>query len=324
MKRSLAMFLILVALLLMGLAPPEPAVRPEQIVPDWQAWYYKDYKDLTKDCAYYRNPANAIGPALQRFDAAIDFNWGTGGPSDAVGKDNFLACWEVQQTFARGCYRFHTYTDDGVRLFINNQRILDHWTPQPPTEHTVDVIVPGDSIEYLLRVDYFERTDQALARVWWESLSRRDLDRPECQDYPNWKGEYFRTYFYDPTNPDAGRPSGGPVFTRDDINQSNPDDPGLDFDWGLGSPGVGLSHDHFAVRWTRTLDFAGGYYRFYTRTDDGVRLWVDGTRLINHWHPQSTTTHYADVYLKAGSHTVRLEYFETVGIAQAKLWWEAW
>lgn len=320
MKRPFALFLILMALLLMGLVPPEPAgpqAQPEQLVPDWQAWYYNGYSEdeMERDCAYYRDPRRGIAPDLQRYEAAIDFDWGSdGSPGEDVDADEFLACWEVSQSFAPGTYRFHTYTDDGVRLFINNILVLDHWERQAPREWPVDVIIPGDSQEYLLRVDYFEWKGQALARVWWENLD----------EYPHWKGEYFRAYLYDPDDSEAGRPSGGPVFTRDDWNQNNPDDPGLDFYWGLGAPGIGLSHDHFAARWTRTLDFAGGYYRFYTQTDDGVRLWVDDVRLINEWHDQSGVTHYADTYLSAGPHTIRMEYFEMAGIAQAKLWWEAW
>ena len=111
-------------------------------------------------------------------------------------------------------------------------------------------------------------------------------------------------------------------------------DRAIDFNWGLGRPAPDLSYDHFSVRWTRTIEFAGGWYRFRTETDDGVRLFIDAPRdlttgryqnpIIDAWNVQPLTQHYADVYLSPGPHTVVMEYFEFVGTAQAKLTWERW
>ena len=63
--------------------------------------------------------------------------------------------------------------------------------------------------------------------------------------------------------------SGTPTAYRDDQE--------VDFDWRRGKPIAGVPVDNFSVRWTRTLSFAPGPYRFFTMTDDGVRLYIDGT-----------------------------------------------
>ena len=41
--------------------------------------------------------------------------------------------------------------------------------------------------------------------------------------------------------------------------------------------------DSFSARWTASLPFAGGAAKFTTYTDDGVRVFVDGKRIINNW-----------------------------------------
>jgi PKD repeat protein len=119
-----------------------------------------------------------------------------------------------------------------------------------------------------------------------------------------WRADYFN-------NPDL---QGAPVLVRDDRQ--------ISFDWGLGSPAPELPVDNFSVRWTRTLNFQAGVYRFYARTDDGVRLWVDGALIINRWQEQSPTTHTADIYLADGPHSIRMEYYERAMGAVAMLSWE--
>jgi hypothetical protein len=52
--------------------------------------------------------------------------------------------------------------------------------------------------------------------------------------------------------------------------------------------------------------------------DDGIRVFVDGTLVVDGWKYQSPTTYSADVPLTEGPHTVVVEYFEFVGGAVAK------
>ncbi len=126
------------------------------------------------------------------------------------------------------------------------------------------------------------------------------------EQFPEWRGEYFNNENL----------TGAPLFVRND--------PLISFDWGLGSPDPRLPVDFFSARWTRTVNFEAGTYRFYTRVDDGVRLWVDGALLINQWQIQSPTTFAADIYLEAGPHQLRLEYFEhTLGAVSILSWQRA-
>jgi hypothetical protein len=100
----------------------------------------------------------------------------------------------------------------------------------------------------------------------------------------------------------------------------------LNFNFGDGGPGgnCGLGVDNFSARWTRTVDFGSGTYRFSVTGDDGVRLYVGvgGQPVIDKWFSQGATTYTAEVtFNSAGPRQVMLEYFESGGPGVALLSW---
>lgn len=120
----------------------------------------------------------------------------------------------------------------------------------------------------------------------------------------NFLGEYYNNISL----------SGSPQFTRSDA--------AINFAWGDGSPDPSIPADNFSVRWIGSVYFANaGTYTFKVTTDDGVRLWVDGVLRIDHWVDQSPINYQADVYLGAGSHTIKLEYYEHLGQSTIALAW---
>jgi hypothetical protein len=123
---------------------------------------------------------------------------------------------------------------------------------------------------------------------------------PTLTQTPNpneWRGEYYN-------NPNL---QGQPVMVRND--------PSVNFDWGLGSPAPNIPVDYFSVRWTRSFNLEAGMYRFSVRMDDGARVWLDSTLLIDEWHPATPNTYIKDVNVSAGQHVIRVEYYEGVGAA---------
>lgn len=112
-----------------------------------------------------------------------------------------------------------------------------------------------------------------------------------------WRGEYFR----------GTTPTGGPVFVKNST--------ALNFHWGLGAPDSRLSADGFSARWARTYTFKGGLYRLTLTVDDGARIWVDDSLVLDVWKVQSETTYVVDVPISAGRHTFTVEYFDEAGVA---------
>jgi beta-glucosidase len=102
-------------------------------------------------------------------------------------------------------------------------------------------------------------------------------------------------------------------------------DPRADFRWTLNSPGRGIPFDWFSARW-RTVITAppGGVRRLAVEGNDGYRLWLDGSLIIDNWQKRSFGRREFPVDFRAGSaHTIRLEYFESTGNARLKLLWDA-
>jgi hypothetical protein len=108
--------------------------------------------------------------------------------------------------------------------------------------------------------------------------------------------------------------SGTPNFQRLD-NQVN-------LNWGSNGP-PGFNKDNFSVRWVGTLTPpANGTYSICTNSDDGVRLWINGSLLVDSWVGQPVTRHCADVPLTTDAHyPIKYEYFEGTGNASVQLLW---
>jgi glucose/arabinose dehydrogenase len=100
-------------------------------------------------------------------------------------------------------------------------------------------------------------------------------------------------------------------------------DPTIDFIWGAGSPAGTLGVDTFSARWTGEIQAPyTGTYTFYTQSDDGVRLWVNGVQLVNHWNNHATYEDRGTITLAAGQrYPIRMEYYENAGSATARLLW---
>ncbi len=102
-------------------------------------------------------------------------------------------------------------------------------------------------------------------------------------------------------------------------------DPNVNFNWGLGAPTPSMAPDRFSVRWTgKVIPRFSGTYRFYTRTDDGVRLWVNGHLLINKWVDQPATEWSNTISLTANQlYTIRMEFYDNGWDASARLSWSS-
>jgi hypothetical protein len=109
--------------------------------------------------------------------------------------------------------------------------------------------------------------------------------------------------------------SGTPAFTRCEST--------IAYDWGIGGPGNGLGVDQFSVRWSGSFNFAAGDYSFTAQTDDGHRVWVDGTLLLDHWIDQGATAYSATRSLAGGVHQLKVEFYENAGGATAHFGWNA-
>lgn len=149
--------------------------------------------------AYYPDD---FGPAVVQIDPTIDFDWGTGAPVDGVGADAFAVRWTGELTVpAAGTYAFAPDADDGVRLWVGGQRIVDVWTPGVHTPDWVDVDLPAGPVP--IKLTYFEKTGPAHVTLRWRRPDGTDEVVPS---------ELLRPAAADPTAPSPKPPYRNPVL----------------------------------------------------------------------------------------------------------------
>ena len=242
---------------------------------------------------YFANSDLQGAPVLVRTDNAIDFDWGYGSPSPNIPVNYFSARWTQQVYFGGGTYRFYARADDGVRVFINDQPVIDEWRLASGNTYSADrSLNPGT---YSVRVEYFEFTQLANVKVWWELVGG--------ERYSEWRGEYYNNRTL----------SGSPTVVRND--------PNINFNWGYGSPAAGIGDDDFSIRWTRSVYFDEGRYRFTGRYDDGMRAYVNGQIIIDDWNNGSARSRSGELYLSGGYHSLQVEYYENTGLAEVSFGW---
>jgi hypothetical protein len=100
-------------------------------------------------------------------------------------------------------------------------------------------------------------------------------------------------------------------------------DSNLNFDWGSGGP-EGLDRgDQWGAVWMANLHVEQpGKYQFFLTSDDGSRLLIDGTVVVDNWGGHSEYMKFGQMDLTAGNHPIRVEYFDSVGKAMLKLEWQ--
>lgn len=153
-----------------GFLPREQACDPHQ----WCAEYWGN-RDLAGTPAIHRNEGESLW-----------HDWGGGGPDPTFPTDNFSSRFTRNVSLTCGTYRFHLFTDDGIRFWINDALKLDQWRDQVAS-YTVDVAL--NSGTHKLKVEHYENGGNATIHFWWEKLS-------DCQ--PNVSVEYASTHYVQP------------------------------------------------------------------------------------------------------------------------------
>ncbi len=243
---------------------------------------------------YFANRNLKGTPALIRYDSVIDFDWKRNAPASVIQADNFSVRWTGKAEFSGDTYRFRVLMDDGARLWVDDQLIIDAWEDGSVREISADVaLVKGT---HNLRLEYYDRTRDARIRLRWEKVT--------SPTFPDWKGEYW-----------ANRElKDSPALVRNDIN--------VQFQWESKSPAAGLPVENFSARWTRKISFDSGTYTLKARADDGIRIYLDGKLILNEWHSSDGSKTYSVNKSLSGKHTLVIEYYERTGKAMIKVWWE--
>ncbi len=303
-----------------------------------------DFPDYLAE--YYNNKYLEGTPVLVQNDKEINFNWDRNSPNSEINEDEFSVRWSKTQDFASGSYNFTTQSDDGIKVWIDKELIIERWN-----DHSVKTdseLVNLSSGLHDIVVEYYENKGRAVAKFNYDIIEIYEPGacddgtlnntcsvnkpyfcmnselKPLCQIcgcydefickageciidtnlYPNFMAEYYNNKYLE----------GDSVLTRNDEL--------IDFNWKKGSPAEEINNDEFSVRWLRQEFFEAGEYRFITRSDDGIKVWIDKELIIERWNDHSATTDFADVVLDSGTHLIEIEFYENKGNALASFSYE--
>ena len=115
---------------------------------------------------YFGNRDLQGNPALVRDEPQIDFNWGEGRVAPNLPADHFSARWQRRVSFDAGTYRFFLRMDDGARVLLDNQLILNDWEDGGDRTINVDVTLPAG--ERAIQVEFYENAGIARVAFWWQ------------------------------------------------------------------------------------------------------------------------------------------------------------
>jgi alpha-tubulin suppressor-like RCC1 family protein/regulation of enolase protein 1 (concanavalin A-like superfamily) len=122
--------------------------------------------------AEYFNGIAFNAPVLQRIDSTVDFSWSRGAPAPQLPIDYFSVRWtgwitpDVTQD-----YTFYTVSDDGVRLWVNDQQLVNNWTNHGITENSGTILLEA-GVSYPVKMEYYENAGGATVRLRWSAADR--------------------------------------------------------------------------------------------------------------------------------------------------------
>lgn len=111
---------------------------------------------------YYDNN-DLTGLKFTRIDTTVNFNWGSGSPGFLIGEDTFSVRWTgtIKSKYSE-VYTFYMTSDDGVRVWIDGQLLIDKWVAQASELISLPINMKAGQ-NYDIRIEYYEAYSGATA-----------------------------------------------------------------------------------------------------------------------------------------------------------------
>jgi len=224
-----------------------------------------DGTGLTGD--YYDN-MDFTAFALTRTDATVNFNWGSGSPDPAIGVDTFSVQWtgQVEPMYSE-TYTFYTNSDDGIRLWVDGQLIIDNWTDHGPTENSGTISLSA-GVKYDIDMDFYENGGGAVAELRWSSASQAYEIIPQTQLYPaeaGGTGTILREWWTGISGTSISDLTSSPDYPDNPSGSDEPTSFEAPTDWA----------DNYGTRMRGYLTPTdSGDYTFWIASDDAGELWL--------------------------------------------------
>ena len=267
---------------------PSPTATPTPIPsPTAKPYTFRGWRTL-----YFTNAQLRGAPAFVDDLAEIGANWGAGAPRAGMPADYFSIAWERRVDFDPGFYLFSAEADDGIRFLLDGVNLLDQWSNAGTQSFRLGVPLSG---AHDLRVEYNEVAGAARLRFAWQAAQPM-----------RWQAAY----------------AGLPNVPTGAMGRMEPDSGAyrLDYNWGIGSP-TGAPAANWTARWVGTFRFDDGNYIFQAQGQDGIRVTLDSTVVIDKWSDSYGEMRNRFIGVGGGDHTVTVDYYNRLGDASVRVWW---
>lgn len=116
---------------------------------------------------YYNNTKLAGNPVNVRIDENILFQWGDDSPLSGLSSNRFSIRWRGKLVAPKtGNYKLGMNSDDGVRLYLNDKLLIDHWADHAPKVFSTKIYMEAGE-RYDLQIEYYENQGSATAMLGW-------------------------------------------------------------------------------------------------------------------------------------------------------------
>jgi len=228
---------------------------------------------------------------------------GSGGLTDGFGNSaipasNFTAIYQRPVTLSQtGTYTFTATVEDGVRVYVNGQLVIDAWGDSGGPR-TVTGSYNATTTSVAIFIQYMQLTGSRTLTVNWAlgSGGGGGGGGTTCNTTPSFTNQWAVEFYNSPDRT-------GPIVATG----AYPSGP-LQVDFGAGSPATGVNPDNWSARFTRTVDFQpGGTVQFDLRVDDVGTIFLDNTAIVASDVFFVDKTYTATMSVSPGSHTVKVE-----------------
>jgi hypothetical protein len=134
--------------------------------------------------ASYFDNGDLTSLKVTRTDATVNFNWGNGSPDPSVAPDSFSARWTgfIEPLFTE-TYTIETFSDDGDRVWVNGQQLINNWKAQHGSGTNLGTISLTAGVRYAITVEFMEISGGAAMQLYWSSPHQQRQIVPQTQLY---------------------------------------------------------------------------------------------------------------------------------------------
>ena len=254
----------------------------------------------------------------------FDRDWGTGVVAKTGKPDQVSAVWRGKINLKGGIYNFHTKSDDGVELVLDNKTLIRNWSDHPIVQDDAnDIKVSAGYHDVQLR--WYENGGGAGVGFWWDLVS--PSGGPCNTIFPENK---FHACFFD--NLDA---PAGPDETLFQIDQTpvNYGAASGQIETWLGISWYDNQHLPESFRglkelsgvWRGRVNFTGGIYDIRTGSVGGIELKIDSKVMANSLDAYEYRNHNINnISVSSGHHDIQIRwhYAKRLDMGMTTLAWE--